>query len=137
MCIRDSYDTVNKTVKFSIDEIGVNAKKNFKIRVKAKNFEENKNIYNLQVSAIVYTNEENKYRSAIDEKEIKTTYFSIVQTCSKEGQKLKKDEEIEYVFEVKNEGEVKEYINFIDDLPDGILPISVEYQMYEAKGKND
>ena len=133
----EDYDTVNKTVKFSIDEIGVNAKKNFKIRVKAKNFEENKNIYNLQVSAIVYTNEENKYRSAIDEKEIKTTYFSIVQTCSKEGQKLKKDEEIEYVFEVKNEGEVKEYINFIDDLPDGILPISVEYQMYEAKGKND
>lgn len=130
------YDAENRIVTFPISHMDANGKKSFKVRAKAKNFEEDKHIYNFQVSAVSYIDEENKYRSNVEEKEIKTTYFSVVQSCAKEGKNLKKDEEIEFVFDVKNEGEINSYINFIDDLPEGILPVSVEYQMYESNEQN-
>ena len=63
-----------------------------KITVFANNFEEDKFVHNAQISATVYVDEQTKYRSVVDEKEFKTTYFSIVQTCEKEGANLKKDE---------------------------------------------
>lgn len=130
------YDAENRIVTFPISHMDANGKKSFKVRAKAKNFEEDKHIYNFQVSAVSYIDEENKYRSNVEEKEIKTTYFSVVQSCDKEGKNLKKDEEIEFVFDVKNEGEINSYVNFIDDLPEGILPVSVEYQMYESNEQN-
>lgn len=127
----EDYDIENGVITFKIDKIEANGEKTFGIRAKAKKFEENKNEHDLQISAVTYVNENNRYRSIVDEKEVKTTYFSVVQSCDKDGKKLKKDEEIEFIFNVKNEGEIEDFINFIDDLPEGILPISLEYQVYE------
>lgn len=130
------YDVENGIVKMSVDNVKANEKIVKKITVFANNFEEDKFVHNAQISATVYVDEQTKYRSVVDEKEFKTTYFSIVQTCEKEGANLKKDEEIEYVFNIKNEGDVVKHITFSYNLPEGLIPISAEYQMYELNSED-
>ena len=106
-------------------------KKVYIVKVSANKFEEDQHSYNVQVKGTISAGENEKYRSNLQEREVKTTYFSIIQTSETEGNKLKAGEEIEYIFTVKNEGEIESTVNVTYSLPEELQGITIEYEYYD------
>ncbi len=126
----NDYDNETGTVTVKYNEMEANKITSIKLLVEANKFEDYKYDYDVELYALSYMNEET-YRSNLVVKEVEVAKISIIQTSEQEGLTLKYGDEIEYNFVVKNEGKIPALIKITDDLPEGLIPVSAEYEYYD------
>lgn len=137
-CLEEyNFDENSRILKIEVGKLSANSTKQVSIIISATNFIEGKYEYSIPVNVVAYGENTDIYRSDTESEIAYCTSVSIVQSSPTEGEKLKTYDEIKYKVTVTNEGLENTYVTVIDNMPEGIDAIKVEYESYEKNEGTD
>lgn len=129
--LNPEYDENKRLLKVNIGELNAEESKMIAVRVTASNYEENKYEYYVYFTASTFADNTDKYRADGETNIAYAPGIKIIQESATEAEDLSSDQEIEYNFTISNVGMENTVINVIDNLPEGLIPVEANYEIYE------
>ncbi len=137
----DVSDLKNKELNMKLEKIAAGEKLIVAVYTLGCDFDDNKYEYDLRMTAKVSGENINTYWSNENLQTMYVEGLEVVQTSEKEGQEIKYDEKVEYNVTIKNVGKSlnrkQTYAYIIDNLPEDLIPETMEYDKYTYDEKND
>ncbi len=130
--------TANETnagVEVKLDKLLANQSKKITLFIQFYGKDDTKAVYEVSTVANVKGEETETYYSDINIQKMYNMTFEIIQTSEKEGKELAYNEEIEYVFTIRNtsNNNIKRQnigVNLLDFIDSNLVAESAEYQNY-------
>lgn len=112
-------------------EQGLEAYESILITFKGKNYDENVNEVDLEMTARATVND-TTYSSNENRIKAYPQYVTAVMTLDKEGQEVKIEDELTYTLTIKNEAKVRSLVNISANLPEAVEGVQATYSYYDV-----